>query len=627
MNNFDNICTAENINNIPLPQEILLQVEKPARYIGKEINMEIKNLENIDIRFAFCFPDVYEVGMSHLGLQILYSFLNNREDCYCERVFSPWIDMEKVMRDNHYPLFSLETYSPVKVFDFVGFTLQYEMSYTNIVNMLDLSGVPILSSDRTDDDPIVCAGGPCAYNPEPLAEIVDFFYIGEGEVCLNEILDIYKENKADNGSKNDFLERILNVEGIYVPKFYDVNYNADGTIKNFSPNNEKAPSTIKKVIVDDLTTVFYPEKQLVPLIETVHDRVTLEVFRGCIRGCRFCQAGYVYRPVREKQFEKLIDQAKLLIDNSGHEEVSLVSLSTGDYRDFKQLAEGLVNCFCNESVNLSLPSLRIDAFNLELMQKVQEVRKSSLTFAPEAGTQRMRDVINKNLTENEILNGCKLAFEGGWDRVKLYFMTGLPTEAEEDLKGIGSLGGKIVEKYFELPKGQRGRGVSVTLSTSCFVPKPFTPFEWEGQNSYEEFMEKHRIVKKSISRKQIKYNYHDAKLSVMEGVIARGDRKVAKAIIKAWELGARFDGWSEHFKYDIWVQAFEECKLDMAFYAQRKREYTEILPWDHISIGVSKQFLIDEAKKATESKTTPDCRTECSNCGAAGFGGGVCFEK
>ena len=619
--------TEQTQNKLPLPYSVLMKVEKPARYIGKEINMIVKNPADVDVRFAFCFPDVYEVGMSHLGLQILYGFLNRRPDCYCERVFTPWIDMEQIMRREGYSLFSLETYSPLKDFDIVGFTLQYEMSYSNIVNMLDLAHIPLLSAHRGEDDPIVCAGGPCAYNPEPLAEIIDFFYIGEGEACLDEILDLYKANKREGGTRRRFLEKLLTVKGVYVPYFYDVSYHPDGTIAAFTPNHPAAPSIIEKVIAEDLESVYYPERQLVPLIEAVHNRVTLEVFRGCIRGCRFCQAGYVYRPVREKPATTLIEQAESLLAHSGHDEISLVSLSTGDYREFKDLAQGLIDRFAGDNVSLSLPSLRIDAFNLELMQKVQEVRKSSLTFAPEAGTQRMRDVINKNLTEEEILTGCRMAFDGGWARVKLYFMLGLPTETQEDLAGIGQLSEKIVEKYYELPKPMRARGLSVVLSTSCFVPKPFTPFQWEAQNSYEQFMEKQKIVKRSITRKQVRYNYHDAKLSVLEGVFARGDRRTGNALIRAWELGARFDGWSEHFRYGTWVSAFEDCGLSMAFYAERPRPYTEILPWDHIAIGVSKDFLIAENEKALHSQTTPDCRTECAACGAARFGGGVCYEK
>jgi len=606
--------------------EILMQVEKPARYIGNEINMVKKNVDNIDIRFAFCFPDVYEVGMSHLGLQILYYFFNRRDDTYCERCFAPWHDMEAKMREFNIPLYALETGEAIKNFDFVGFTLQYEMSYTNIINMLDLAKIPIWSSQRTEKDPIIIAGGPCAYNPEPLADIIDIFYIGEGEVSYDEFLDLYKQHKKNNGTKEEFFKKALKIEGIYIPKFYDVEYKNNGEIKSFTANYKDAPNIIKKVIVKDMNNVFYPDRQLVPLIETVHDRVTLEVFRGCIRGCRFCQAGYVYRPVREKGHKILIEKAKSIIENSGHEEISLTSLSTGDYREFESLAEGLINQYEKENINISLPSLRIDAFSLNLMEKVQKVRKSSLTFAPEAGTQRLRDVINKGITEEEILNGCKLAFEGGWNRVKLYFMVGLPTETKEDLMGIVNLSNAIVDKYYEMDKEKRNRPVSIVVSSSCFVPKPFTPFQWEAQDTVQSFMEKQRFVKTNMTKKQIKFNYHEPELSSMEGVLARGDRKVAKLIVKAWQLGAKFDSWNESFKYDIWLKAFEETGLSKEFYANRKRNYDEILPWDHISIGVSKKFLISEMEKAKRETITKNCRTECSMCGAKSFGEGVCFE-
>lgn len=606
--------------------EILIQVEKPARYIGNEINMVVKDPKDVDIRFAFCFPDSYEVGMSYVGLQILYFFMNRRDDVYCERVFAPWHDMEQKMRDNNIELFTLETGTSVRKFDFVGFTLQYEMTYTNIINMLNLGNIPIWSKDRTEDDPIVIAGGPCAYNPEPLADIIDIFYIGEGEVKYDEFFDLYKEIKKQGGTKEDFYIKLLKMDGIYIPKFYDVDYKENGKIKEFKPLHQDAPKKIKKVIVNNMDDVFYPDKQLVPLIDVVHDRVSLEVFRGCIRGCRFCQAGYVYRPVREKSADAILEKSKTLVETSGHEEVSLTSLSTADYSDFRNLAEGLLEQFKDEKVNIALPSLRIDAFSVDLMKKVQGVRKSSLTFAPEAGTQRLRDVINKGITEEEILRGSSLAFEGGWDRVKLYFMVGLPTETYEDVKGIAKLASDIVDKFYELPKEKRNRGVSVTISSSCFVPKAFTPFQWSAQDTCEEFLKKQHLLKDSNERKQVKVNYHEPTVSSIEGILARGDRKVAKLIVKAWENGAKFDGWTESFKYNAWLKALEQTGLSREFYANRERSYDEILPWDHISIGVSKRFFIEEMEKAKNEAITPNCRQDCSMCGAKVFGGGVCFE-
>jgi len=592
---------------VNIPDEMLLSVEKPARYTGGEVNMAVKNPSEAEIRFGFCFPDIYEIGMSHLGLSVLYWLINNRDDSYCERFFAPWIDMEQIMRENKIPLFSLETFTEAKDFDILGFTLQYEMSCTNILNMLDLAEMPIYASERGDDFPIVCAGGPCAYNPEPFAEFFDFFYIGEAEAVLNDILDIYKTNKAENCGKRHFLEKISTLKGVYVPAFYDVEYKSDGTIKSFTKNYENASDVIEKVIVEDLETSFFPETQIVPFIETVHDRVTVELFRGCIRGCRFCQAGYIYRPVRERSAKTLTAQTRKLVASTGHEEISLLSLSTGDYTEFQELSEALIDEHSKNGVGLSLPSMRVDAFSLELMGKIQGVRKSSLTFAPEAGSQRLRDVINKNLSEEEILGGCRLAFEGGWDRVKLYFMTGLPNETDDDLRGIAELCYKILRERINKP-------ININASASCFVPKPFTPFQWVSQNTIAEFSRKNYFIKENMGKK-IKFNYHSPEVSVLEGLIARGDRRAGKVIAAAHRLGARFDGWNDKFSREIWNKAAEEAGVDTAFYTERKRDYDEILPWDHISIGISKDFFIRESEKALNGETTPNCREGCGGCG------------
>ena len=605
-------------------ENILMRVEKPGRYIGNEVNMIVKNPQSVEIRFAFAFPDVYEVGMSHLGLCLLYSFLNSREDTYCERVFAPWHDMEAQMRRENMLLWALETGEPVKEFDFIGFTLQYEMSCSNVVNMLDLAGLPVRASERGDNAPIIIAGGPCAYNPEPLADIIDVFYIGEGEASLGEILDRYREFKKAGGTKREFLVSLLDVEGVYVPSFYGVSYNADGTLNALTPNHSNVPTSIRKAIVRDIEALEYPVTQLVPLIETVHNRVVLELFRGCVRGCRFCQAGFVTRPVRENSPAKLMKQAEQLMSATGHEEISLVSLSTSDYTGFNELSGELVEMCTPRNVNLSLPSLRVDAFPLELMQKVQAVRKSSLTFAPEAGSQRMRDIINKGLTEEEILAGIRTAFGGGWQRIKLYFMIGLPGETDEDILGIVDMCEKIVEAYYEGKEGRKARPVSVAVSVSGFVPKPFTPFQWEGQNSREEISRKQALLRGAIRKRQISLSYHDSLLSSVEGAIARGDRRVGAAIIRAWELGARFDGWSDHFKFEIWRQAFEDVGLTMDFYNERIRETSEVLPWAHIDTGVSREYLLRERENALNAVVTPNCREGCSACGAQTFKTGVC---
>ena len=607
-------------------ENILPFVEKPARYTGGELNSVCKELKEDTVRFAFCFADLYEIGMSHLGMKILYSLLNEREDVWCERVFAPWIDMEEQMRKNDIPLYGLESMDPICDFDFLGFTLQYEMCYTNILNMLDLAKIPLLAKDRGEDMPFVCVGGPCAYSAEALADFVDFYILGEGEEVNLEVIDAYKEWKAEKGTREDFLKKIAKIEGIYVPSFYDISYNDDGTINKIDTKYDFVPKKVRKRIIVDLDKVYYPEKLVVPFIEIVHDRIMLEVFRGCIRGCRFCQAGMIYRPVREKKAGTLIDSAQKLIDSTGYEEISLSSLSTSDYTCLREFTDGLLEITEKENISLSLPSLRLDSFSMELMEKVQKVRKSSLTFAPEAGTQRMRDVINKNITEENLLTSAKMAFEGGYSSIKLYFMIGLPFEEIEDVCGIADLSKKVVYQYLSVPKEKRSPGLRITTSVASFVPKAFTPFQWAKQDDNETLRKKQLALKEAMNDKRVKYNYHEAPVSVLEGVFARGDRRLSKVLLEAHRLGIKFDGWSDQFSMEKWEEAFKNAGLTKEFYT-RRRDFEEILPWDMIDVGVTKQFLISEAKKAEMAVTTPNCREKCSNCGASCFKGGVCFES
>ena len=607
-------------------ERLLLSVQKPGRYSGGEINSVIKDKNKVDVRFAFCFPDTYEIGMSHLGMKILYSLFNEREDIWCERVFNPWTDFQQVMRENNLPLFALESRDPIKEFDFVGFTLQYEMAYTNVLNMLDLAEIPLRSADRDENHPLIVAGGPCACNPEPLADFIDIFFLGEGEEVDLELIDLYKKHKANGFNKAVFLNEASRIEGVYVPSLYSVSYGDNSEITEVTPENN-APKQVKKRIVKDMDKAYYPEKFVVPFIEIVHDRVVQEIFRGCIRGCRFCQAGFIYRPVREKSMETVNRQAKCLCESTGYDEISLSSLSTSDYTEIEPLLNRLLDWTQPQFVSLALPSLRIDNFSDELLEKIKHVRKSGLTFAPEAGTQRLRDVINKNVTEEEIIETCKTAFSGGYTAVKLYFMIGLPTETDEDIKGIADLGQKIVNTYYAMPNKPKGKSVSVSISVSTFVPKPFTPFQFEPQITQAEIRRRHEYLKSQITTKKISLSYHDSATSFLEGVLARGDRRLGKVIETAYKSGCVFDSWTECFDIEKWETAFKECGIDPAFYANRQRSYDEINPWDHLDYAVSKGFLVKENETAHGEKTTPNCREKCSNCGANCYGEGVCYEK
>lgn len=604
-------------------ERILPLVQKPARYTGGELNSVIKNKDEVDIRFAFCFPDSYEIGMSHLGMKILYSAANKREDTWCERVFTPWDDMEEQMRKNGIPLYALESGDPIKDFDIIGFTLQYELCYTNVLNMLDLAGLPVKAAERKGLSPIVMGGGPCVCNPEPVAEFFDLFSLGEGEEVNSEIMDLYKEHKKRGSSKEEFLIDAAKIQGVYVPSLYDISYNDDGTVKCITPKSG-APETVTKRIIKDLDGVFYPDNFVVPFIDVVHDRVTHEIFRGCIRGCRFCQAGFIYRPIREKSPDVINEQCKTLCKNTGYDEISLCSLSSSDYTKIEELLEKLLDWTGDEKVNIALPSLRVDNFSESLVKKLTGVRRSGLTFAPEAGTQRMRDVINKNVTEEELLETARIAFNNGYCAVKLYFMLGLPTETEEDVEGIGLLAKKVVDEFYMNPDKPKGRGVTVGISASSFVPKPFTPFQWEPQATPDELKEKQEYLKNNLPSKKINVSFHNIPTSFLEGVFARGDRRLASVLETAWRKGCKFDGWGDKFLFDKWLESFNECDVSPEFYANRRREYEEILPWEHLDFGVSKAFLIKESKKSHNAETTPHCRVKCAGCSANKLNGGKC---
>lgn len=619
------------MTKLALSDEILMKIDKPARYIGNELNSIKKDKNQVDIRIAMCFPDVYEIGMSHLGIQILYEMFNRREDVWCERVYSPWPDLHKIMKEENIPLFGLESQEPIKDLDFLGITIQYEMCYTNILQILDLSGIPLLASERTEEHPLVMGGGPCTYNPEPIADFFDFFYMGEGEVSYDALLDLYKEMKSQGKNRQEFLREASKIPGIYVPSLYEVAYKEDGTLASFTPKYEDVPATVSKQLVMNMTEAVYPEKPIVPFIKATQDRVVLEIQRGCIRGCRFCQAGMIYRPTREKNVERLKELAYKMLKSTGHEEISLSSLSSSDYTQLEEIITFLIEEFKGKGVNISLPSLRIDAFSLDVMSKVQDIKKSSLTFAPEAGSQRLRDVINKGLTEEVILNGAEEAFKGGWNKVKFYFMLGLPTETEEDMRAIPELANETAKRYYEVvPKDKRNGKCQITISTSFFVPKPFTPFQWARMYQPEEYIARAKIVndtvKAQLNHKSIRYNWHEADVTVLEGILARGDRKVGQAILEVYRNGGIFDAWSEFFDYQRWLDAFDTCGIDLDFYTMRERDADELFPWDFIDTGVTKEFLRREWENAMKESVTPNCRMRCSGCGVKKFGGGVCYE-
>lgn len=607
-------------------EKILQYVQKPARYVGGELNSVIKDPDKVDIRYAFCFPDIYEIGMSHLGMKILYGLVNDREDSWCERVFAPDVDMEEQMRKNNVPLFALESGDYIKDFDIIGFTLMYELCYTNVLNMLELAGIPLYFKDRTELAPIICVGGPCACNPEPIADFVDIVFLGDGEDSTNAVLDLLKECKKKGATKQEFLLKAKDITGVYVPSFYKDSYNADGTLKELVPING-APEKVKKSVVSDMNKCYYPKEFVVPFISIVHDRAVEEIFRGCIRGCRFCQAGFIYRPIREKSVETINAQSKALIDSTGYDELSLCSLSTSDHSQVNEMLTSLIDWTVKDKINLSLPSLRVDNFSDELVDKLNKVRKSGLTFAPEAGTQRLRDVINKNVTQEEVINTCTKAFDNGWTTVKLYFMMGLPTETMEDIEGIANLGMDVLHAFYNNPNRQKGTGLQVNISCSSFIPKPFTPFQWEPEDTMESLKAKQKHLLESIPSKKIKVSYHETPTSLLEGVLARGDRRLSAVIYSAFKDGCKFDSWDEHFKFASWMKAFEENNLDPYFYTQRKRDFSEVLPWDHLDYGISRKFLEKENLKAHENKTTPHCRIKCAGCGANRLNGGHCDAR